>query len=80
LRKLEEKLSAVGAAAQKPAEERSQPEQKLINDERAAADVDGDGVVSAPEAMDRVYKLFMEFGMEEQAQWFLNTRAARKKN
>lgn len=80
LRKLEEKLRAVGAAAETPVEERTSEEQKLVDDEHAAADADGDGVVSASEAMKRVYKLFIELELYDQAQWFLDRRAARSKN
>lgn len=80
LGKLKEKLGATASAASKPVEERTTQEQQIVADELAAADVDGDGVVSAEEARQRVFTIFKEMGLDEQAQWFLDKRQVRQRS
>lgn len=77
LQKLADKLKASTEAANTPEEERTPEQQDALNAEMRAADEDGDGEVKKAEALKRMYDLFAEVGLEDQAEWFRARRQAR---
>lgn len=74
LQKLLDFLKPSTEAANVPPTERSPEQQQVIAAEVAAADVDRDGQVSKQEAMQRVYDLMMQAGLEYAAAIFKQKR------